>query len=220
MIFGDRSRSLGSQVSCSAIVASIWEPIFLFCQRSRTILATANYRWDKIRVHLHYRNDCEGWTAAATIKWKTQQILQQSHRSYGNQSTAIVTIVKIAEIVRGLRYYRSQQLYGNQSSAIIWKLRVDFILGRGPKNSIRFHIQISELPFRCKCAPRGRVSFDGNISRINFMKQGKLLSRIPQIKIDHTFPSSHENVFKNNCTKFEIIKLRKVRRQLLPEGTP
>ena len=41
---------------------------------------------------------------------------QRSQRSYGNQSTGIATIVKIAEV---LRSQRSQRFYGNQSSAIV-----------------------------------------------------------------------------------------------------
>ena len=44
------------------------------------------------------------------------QRLQRSQRSYGNQSTGIATIVKIAEV---LRSQLSQQFYGNQSSAIV-----------------------------------------------------------------------------------------------------
>ena len=44
------------------------------------------------------------------------QRLQRSQRSYGNQSTGIATIVKIAEV---LRSQRSQRFYRNQSSAIV-----------------------------------------------------------------------------------------------------
>ena len=47
-----------------------------------------------------------------------------------------------------------------------------------------FHIQILELLFSCKCTPRD--NFLGRINRfakINFIKQGKLLSMIPQIRI-------------------------------------
>ena len=68
MIVGDRSRSLGSLVNCSAIVTIIWKPNFLFCQRSPTIPATANDRnshdrWDRIRVYLCDRSDRErSWT--------------------------------------------------------------------------------------------------------------------------------------------------------------
>ena len=76
------------------------------------------------------------------------------------------------------RWSRSQR-----SSIIIWKLRVDFILGLGPK----FHNEISELLFRCKCE-REIISLDALVeieefAKINFIKQGKLLSMIPQIEI-------------------------------------
>ena len=47
------------------------------------------------------------------------QRLQRSQRSYGNQSTEIATIVKMAAIVRVLLSQRSQRFYGNQSSAIV-----------------------------------------------------------------------------------------------------
>ena len=53
MIVGDRSRSLGSLVKCSALVTIIWKPNFHFASKSPTIPATANDRndhdrWDRI----------------------------------------------------------------------------------------------------------------------------------------------------------------------------
>ena len=60
-------------------------------------------------------------------------------------------------------------------------------------------------------------------AKINFIKQGKLLSMIPQIKILSYFTFWRpvmDNVFKNNYTMFEIIKFKKVRRPLLPGCTP
>ena len=67
---------------------------------------------------------------------------------------------------------------------IIWKLRADFILGLVQKIPSRFHIQISELLFRCPEI----ISLDMRVemeifAEVNFIKQGKLLSMIPQIKI-------------------------------------
>ena len=56
-------------------------------------------------------------------------------------------------------------------------------------------------------------------AKINFIKQDKLLSMIPQIKISSYFTFWRpviENVFKHNYTKFEIIKFKKVKRSLLP----
>ena len=99
---------------------------------------------------------------------------QRSQRFNGNRSTGIATIVKIAAIVRVLRFQRSQRFYGNQSSAIITVVN-DHMETEGGlyfwegvrKIPLRFDIQISELLFRCKCAPRdnflGRVSREGNI---------------------------------------------------------
>ena len=52
-------------------------------------------------------------------------------------------------------------------------------------------------------------------AKLNFMKQGKLLS---DLIILYLLATSHciENVFKHNYTKFEIIKFKKVKRPLLP----
>ena len=70
--------------------------------------------------------------------------------------------------------------------------------------------------------PPERISFGSLVEmevfvRINFTKQGKLLSMIPQIKIDllYLLATSHSNIFKSTYTKFEIIKFRKVRKPLL-----
>ena len=71
-----------------------------------------------------------------------------------------------------------------RSSMIIWKLRADFILGFVQKIPSRFHIQISELLFRCPEIISLDVRVEMEIfAKVNFIKQGKLLLMIPQIKI-------------------------------------
>ena len=125
------------------------------------------------------------------------QRLQRSQRSYGNQSTGIAMIVKIAEIVRVLRSQQSQRFNGNQSSAILTIVTIvndhmetesGLYFGKGTE---KFHYV---LTFRFRNyflganVPPEIISLDALVemeifSKLNFTKQGKLLSIIPQIKI-------------------------------------
>ena len=67
MIVADRSRLLGLLVNCSAIVANFVETKFSFWYLSPTIPATAKDHWDRIRVYLRDRSDCEGSSAISAI---------------------------------------------------------------------------------------------------------------------------------------------------------
>ena len=128
------------------------------------------------------------------------QRLQQSQRSYGNQSTEIATLVKIAEIVCVLRSQRSQRFYGNQSSAIVTialiltiittvnKTESGLYFGKGTE---KFHYVFTfrfRNYFLGANVPPEIISLDASVemeifAKLNFTKQGKLLSIIPQIKI-------------------------------------
>ena len=131
------------------------------------------------------------------------QRLQRSQRSYGNQSTGIATIVKIAEIVRALRSQRSQRFYGNQSSAIVTiaviltivtivndhiETESGLYFGKGTE---KFHYVFTfrfRNYFLGANVPPEIISLDALVemeifAKLNFPKQGKLLSIIPQIKI-------------------------------------
>ena len=124
------------------------------------------------------------------------QRLQRSQRSYGNQSTGIATIVKIAEV---LRSQRSQRFYGNQSSAIVtiaviltivtivndhMETESGLYFGKGTE---KFHYVFTfrfRNYFLGANVPPEIISLDALVEmEINFIKQGKLLSMIPQIAI-------------------------------------
>ena len=131
------------------------------------------------------------------------QRLQRSQRSYGDQSTGIATIVKIAEIVRVLRSQRSQRFYGNQSSAIVtiaviltivtivndhMETESGLYFGKGTE---KFHYVFTfrfRNYFLGANVPPGIISLDALVemeifAKLIFRKQAKLLSIIPQIKI-------------------------------------
>ena len=128
------------------------------------------------------------------------QRLQRSQRSYGNQSTGIATIVKIAEV---LRSQRSQRFYGNQSSAIVtiaviltivtivndhMETESGLYFGKGTE---KFHYVFTfrfRNYFLGANVPPEIISLDALLemeifAKINFIKQVKLLSMIPQITI-------------------------------------
>ena len=118
---------------------------------------------------------------------------QLFQRSCGNQSTGIATIVKIAAIVRVLRSQRSQRFYGNQSSAIVTIVNYHMETEGGlyfGKGSEKFHyvftFRFRNYFFGANVPPE-IISFDALVEmeifpKINFIKQGKLLSIIPQKK--------------------------------------
>ena len=129
------------------------------------------------------------------------QRLQRSQRSYGNQSTGIATIVKIAEVLRS--HWRSQRFYGNQSSAIVtiaviltivtivndhMETESGLCFGKGTE---KFHYVFTfrfRNYFLGANVPPEIISLDALIemeifAKINFIEQGKLLSMIIQIKI-------------------------------------
>ena len=128
------------------------------------------------------------------------QRFQRSQRSYGNQNTGIATIVKIAEV---LRSQRSQRFYGNQSSAVVTIAVILTIVtivndhmetesGRYfGKRTEKFHYVFAfrfRNYFLGANVPPEIISLDALVEmeifpKINFIKQGKLLSMIPQIKI-------------------------------------
>ena len=133
------------------------------------------------------------------------QRLQRSQRSYGDQSTGIAMIAKITEIVHVLRSQRSQRFYGNQSSAIVTitviltivtivndhiETESGLYFGKGTEN---FHYVFTfrfQNYFLGANVPSEIISLDAlvemeifAIAELNFTKQGKLLSIIPQIKI-------------------------------------
>ena len=125
------------------------------------------------------------------------QRLQRYQRSYGNQSTGIATIVKIAEV---LRSQQSQRFYGSQSSAIVtiaviltivndhMETESGLYFGKGTE---KFHYVFTfrfRNYFLGANVPPEIISLDALVemeifAKINFIKQGKLLSMIPQIKI-------------------------------------
>ena len=110
---------------------------------------------------------------------------QRSQRSYGNESTGIAAIVRV------LRSQQSQRFYGNQSSAIVddrMETEGGLYFGIGSK---KFHY-IFTIRFRNYFlganVPLEIISLDVLVemevlAKINFIKQVKLLSMIPQIKI-------------------------------------
>ena len=128
------------------------------------------------------------------------QQLQRPQRSYGNQSTGIATIVKIAEV---LRSQRSQRFYGNQSSAIVTIaviLTIITIVNNHMETESRLYFGKGTEKFHYVFTFRFRnyflganvppeiISLDALVemeifAKINFIKQCKLLSMIPQITI-------------------------------------
>ena len=116
MIVGDRSRSLGSLVKCSAIVTIIWKPNFSFCQRSPTIPGTV------IKAIIAIVNDCQG-SQKVNGNHQCSDCSDRNDRNdpsnHMETSTAIATILTITAIVCVLQSERSQRLYGNQTSAIV-----------------------------------------------------------------------------------------------------
>ena len=125
------------------------------------------------------------------------QRLQRSQRSYGNQSTGIATIIKIAKV---LRSQRSQRFYGNQSSAIVTMAVILTILTIVNETESGLHFGKGTEKFHYVFTFRFRnyflganvlpeiISLDALVemeifAKINFIKQGKLLSMIPQITI-------------------------------------
>ena len=183
------------------------------------IPATDKSHWDRIIVCLR---DRQGSSTIATIKWKllVQQLQrsQRSQRSYRNQSTGIATIatiVKIAEIMRVLRSQRSQWFYGNQSSAIVMiaviltivtivndHMEIESGLFFGNWGTEKFHY-VFTFRFRDYFlganVPPEIISLDALeemeiFAKIYFIKQGKLLSMIPQIKIGHTLPFGDQSL--------------------------
>ena len=129
------------------------------------------------------------------------QRLQRSQRSYGNQSTGIATIVKIAEIVRVLRSQRCQRFYGNQSSAIVtiaviltivtivndhMETESGLYFGKETEKFLYVFTFRFRNYFLGANVPPEIISLDAFVemkifAKLNFTKQGKLLSIIPQI---------------------------------------
>ena len=109
------------------------------------------------------------------------QRLQRSQQSYGNQSTGIATIVKIAEV---LRSQRSQSFYGNQSSAIVTIAVILTIVNDHMETESGLYFGKGTEKFRYVFTFRFRNYFLGEIisldalvemeifAKINFIKQG------------------------------------------------
>ena len=118
MIVGDRSRSLGSLVNCSAIVTIIWKPNFYFAsdrqwsQQLPTIatITIAGIESEPISAIVaivdncqrsqkvygnHQCSDCSDRNNPSDHMEIIAQRSQWSWRLYGNQTLAIVTIVAI-----------------------------------------------------------------------------------------------------------------------------
>ena len=120
MIVGDRSRSLGSLVKCSAIVTIIWKPNFHF---------SSNRQWSQrlptITTVTIAGIESESISAIIAIVNNRQrsQKVNGNHKChmkpYESHSTAIATIMPITAIICVLRSEWSQWLYGNQTSAIV-----------------------------------------------------------------------------------------------------
>ena len=134
-------------------------------------------------------------------------------------SAAIVAIARITAIIRKSKHSNCNDRKDRSDRAcpailpipaIIWKSiisdRNDRMETEGElyfrKGSEKFHYAFT---FRCRNyllganVPPEIISSDALVdmemfARINFMKQGKLLSMIPQTKIDHTLPSGDQSL--------------------------